>query len=222
MQRDFSEAKSYSPDLIVLPHMGTQFSNEIDSEQKVWFGIFKECGADIILGDHAHAVQPALIEKYGDRTVFSAYCLGDFANLYREKQGDASALIDIYIDRTTKEVIGGGIVPMYTQSVIAGTYRALPIYEIQYNEALRNQLSTDDFENAKVAHNAVMQAALEVCPDVSGITKRYLFDEKGFIRTKTAGLKLTNEMEFRNKWYKNVVLFFYFKSVCCNPFCYIV
>ena len=201
VQSDFREAKSYSPDLIiVLPHMGTQFSNEIDSEQKVWFEIFKECGADIILGDHAHAVQPALIEKYGDRTVFSAYCPGNFANQYREKQGDASALIDIYIDRTTKEVIGGGIVPMYTQSTIAGNYRALPIYEIQYNEALRNQLSTDDFENAKVAHNAVMKAALQVCPDVSGITKRYFFDEKGYIRTKTAGLKLTEEM-------KNGVLF---------------
>ncbi|MCI5904403.1 MAG: CapA family protein [Oscillospiraceae bacterium] len=196
VQSDFEAAKAYSPDLIiVLPHIGTQFSNGIDEEQKVWFEIFKECGADIILGDHAHAAEPALIEEYGGKKVFTAYCPGNFANIYREKQGDASALIDVYIDRETKELIGGGVVPLYTQSPIDGNYRALPVYEIQYNEVLRKQLSTDDYERAENAHNAVMNAVLGVCPDVSGITESYLFNENGFVRTKTTGLEITEEME---------------------------
>lgn len=196
VMKDLEEARSYSPDLIiVLPHIGTQFSNGIDEEQKVWFEIFKEGGADIILGDHAHAAEPALIEEYGGKKVFTAYCPGNFANLYRENQGDASALIDIYIDRETKEIIGGGVVPLYTQSPIDGNYRALPVYEIQYNEALRKQLSTDDFERAETAYNTVMNAVLGVCPYISGVTESFLFNENGYVRTKTVGMEITEEME---------------------------
>lgn len=147
VERDFADAKALDPDLIiVLPHMGTQFSNEADKEQEAWFGIFKELGADIILGDHAHAVQPAFIETIKGKKVFTAYCPGNFANIYREKQGDTSALIDVYINRATKEIIGGGIVPLYTQSALDGNFRALPLYDIQHNAALRSQLSTDDYE----------------------------------------------------------------------------
>lgn len=91
VEQDFEDAKARSPDIIiVLPHLGTQFSNEPDREQEVWFEIFKENGADVILGDHPHVVEPALVEEYNGRKVFTAYCPGNFANIYRENQGDAS------------------------------------------------------------------------------------------------------------------------------------
>ncbi len=187
VERDFAEAKALDPDLIiVLPHMGTQFSNKSDKEQEAWFGIFKELGADIILGDHAHAVQPAFIETFGGKKVFTAYCPGNFANIYREKQGDTSALIDVYIDRATKEIIGGGIVPLYTQSALDGNFRALPLYDIQHNAELRSQLSTDDYERAKEAHSVVTRVMLGAEPDISAVTENYLFDENGFIRRKSA------------------------------------
>lgn len=56
---DFEYLKKQEPDvIIVLPHMGTQFSHKIDDFQKIWNEIFIKAGANIILGDHAHAVQP--------------------------------------------------------------------------------------------------------------------------------------------------------------------
>lgn len=65
VEQDFADAKALDPDLImVLPHIGTQFSNSPDEEQNVWFDIFRQNGADIILGDHAHAVEPAVVEEY--------------------------------------------------------------------------------------------------------------------------------------------------------------
>ncbi|MCM1298065.1 MAG: CapA family protein [Firmicutes bacterium] len=196
VERDFDEAKALDPDLIiVLPHIGTQFSNRSDAEQEVWFKIFKDCGADIILGDHAHAVQPVYIEEYGGKNVFTAYCPGNFANLYRENQGDASALVEVYISPDTKEIIGGGIVPLYTQSPLEGNYRALPIYETEYNEALRKQLSTDDYQRAKEAHLVVTSVMLGCSPDISAVTKSYLFDSEGFLRQKASGLQLTEEMK---------------------------
>lgn len=196
VEADFKEAKALEPDLIVvLPHIGTQFSNAPDAEQEAWFSVFKELGADIILGDHAHAVQPVKIENYNGKSVFTLYCPGNFANIYREKQGDTSALVDVYIDRTTKKVIGGGIVPLYTQSPIDGNFRALPVYEIMNDPELRTQLSTDDLERARRAHDTVTDVMLGVKLDITAVTESYLFDKCGFLRRNASGLVLDDKMK---------------------------
>ena len=193
---DFQKAKSLSPDLIiVLPHIGTQFSNAPDEEQKVWFSIFKEYGADIILGDHPHVVEPVTIENYNGRTVYTAYCPGNFANIYRENQGDTSMLTDVYIDRETKKVIGGSIVPLYTHSPADGNFRAVPIYEIMNNTELRKQLTTDDIELAANANSIITKVVLGNQMDITAATERYYIGENGFLRTKATGLKLSDEMK---------------------------
>lgn len=196
VEDDFKEAKSLSPDLIiVLPHIGTQFSNEPDAEQKVWFNIFKENGADIIFGDHPHVVEPAYIEEYNGKNVFTAYCPGNFANIYRENQGDTSMLIDVYIDRKTKAIIGGGIVPLYTYAPADGNFRAVPIYEIMNNEKLRSQLTTDDIELAGNAYNIITEVVFGNEMEISSVTERLYFDNNGFIRTKTTGIELSEQMK---------------------------
>lgn len=196
VEEDLKEAKALSPDLIiVLPHIGTQFSNEPDAEQEVWFDIFKENGADIILGDHPHVVEPAFIEEYNDKNVFTAYCPGNFANIYRDYQGDTSMLIDVYIDRNTKEVIGGGIVPLYTYAPADGNFRAVPIYEIINNKKLRSQLTTDDIARAENANNIITRVVFGNEMDITSVTERYYFDENGFLRTKTSGLTLSEQMK---------------------------
>lgn len=195
VEEDFKAAKALSPDLIiVLPHMGTQFSNAPDEEQTVWFDIFKENGADIILGDHSHSVQPAVLEEYNGRDVFTAYCPGNFANIYRENQGDTSMLVDVFIDRDTKQVIGGGIVPLYTQSAIDGNYRALPVYSILNESSLREQLSTDDLLRADEANKTITKVVFGNEMDISSVTERYYFDKNGFIRSKAGGLEMSDEM----------------------------
>lgn len=196
VERDFEEAKKSDPDLIiVLPHMGAMFSNEPDDAQLAWFALFKECGADIILGDHSHVVQPAFLEEVNGKKVLTAYCPGHFADVYREIQGDTSMLVDVYIDRATKQVIGGGIVPLYSQSPIEGNYRGLPIYEIVNDPKLRAQLSTDDYQRAENANRLITKIVFGRELEISGITKRYYFDETGFLRAKTAGLELTEKMK---------------------------
>lgn len=195
VEQDFKDARALSPDLIiVLPHIGTQFSNAPDSEQEVWFNIFKENGADIILGDHPHAVEPVLIEKYNEKNVFTAYCPGNFANIYRDKQGDTSMLIDVYIDRDTKRVIGGSVVPLYTHARADGNFRAVPIYDIMNDAELRKQLTTDDIERAACSNEIITNVVFGQKMDVTSITERYYFNENGFIRSRSAGLALTDEM----------------------------
>ena len=201
VEEDFRQAKSLSPDLIlVLPHIGTQFSNEADKEQEVWFEIFKENGADIILGDHPHAVEPVTIEEYNGRNVFTAYCPGNFANIYREDQGDTSMLIDVYVDRDSKQVTGGSIVPLYTYAPVDGNYRAVPIYEIMTNPEVRSHLTTDDIERAALANETITEVVFGHKMDITSITERYYFNGDGFIRSKTTGLVLTDDMT-DGTWY---------------------
>ncbi len=196
VKADFKKAKSYSPDvIIVLPHMGTQFSNAPDEMQQTWFSIFKEFGADVILGDHAHSVQPAGIEEYGGKNVFTAYCPGNFANIYREYQGDTSMLVDVYIDSTSKSVIGGSIVPLYTCSSADGNFRALPVYDIMTDSELRRQLSTDDLERADTANETITKVVFGHAMDITSISERYYFTKDGFVRSKATGLVLDDDMK---------------------------
>lgn len=196
VEADFEKAKSFDPDIIiVLPHMGTQFSNAPDEMQQTWFDIFKECGADIILGDHSHSVQPAVIEEYSGKNVFTAYCPGNFANIYREYQGDTSMLVDVYIDRSTKSVIGGSIVPLYTCSSIDGNFRTLPVYDIMTDSALRKQLSTDDLERADAANETITEVVFGHAMDITSVSERYYFTKDGFVRSKVTGLVLDSDMK---------------------------
>ena len=196
VEQDFKEAKALRPDLIiVLPHTGTQFSNYPDQQQEVWFDIFKQNGADIILGDHPHVVEPIKVEQGKNGLVVTGYCPGNFANIYRKQQGDTSMLVDVYIDRTTKKVLGAGMVPLYTQAQADGNYRALPIYDIMHNPLLRRQLSTDDQQRAQEAFARIAQVVLATRLDISSVAPRYYLNENGWLREKAPPLTLTDQMK---------------------------
>ena len=205
VEEDFEAAKAMSPDLIiVLPHVGTQFLNDPDETQEVWFNIFKENGADIILGDHPHVVEPATIENVGDKKVFTAYCPGNFANVYREHQGDTSMLVDVYIDRDSKEVIGGSVVPLYTYAPADGNYKAVPVYEIMNNAQVRSELTVDDINRASIAHEIVTRVMFGYPMDIGNVTERYYFDENGFIRSRNSGLELSDEIKDESILYNSM------------------
>lgn len=196
VEQDFCDAKALNPDLIlVLPHIGTQFSNSMDDEQRVWFEIFKENGADIILGDHSHAVQPAGIETYNGKNVYTACCPGNFANIYRAQQGDTSMLTEVYIDRQTKSVIGGSIVPLYTFAPADGNFAAVPVYGIQNDPEIRARLTTDDIDRAADANAIITNVVFGHSMDISAVTERYYFNGDGFLRTKAEGPELTEQMK---------------------------
>jgi len=195
VKEDFILAKSFSPDLIiVLPHWGTQFSDAPDKFQQTWQKIFIDCGADIIFGDHTHSVQP--IEYDGKN--FTLFCPGNFANIYREHNGDASALVEVYIDRATKKIIGGAIIPLWTESTLDGNYRALPTNEIFTNKKLRGELSTRDFERVEEVLRHVTKIMLG--EEINFNQSKYFFDEGDFMRKKVASLEISNEM--RGDFYK--------------------
>lgn len=170
IEGDFEKAKRSGADLIVvLPHMGTQFSHETDSFQDHWNRLFADLGADLILGNHAHAVQP--LEYIDDTLVIN--CPGNFADGFTGYDSDAKALIEVYLDRTTGQVKGAAVIPMYTQEMEKGFYRALPIYDAL--QELRNDLPSRDLDRMKEVHALVTQVMLGQKISISNIQQRYFF-----------------------------------------------
>ena len=193
---DFELAKSYSPDfIVVLPHMGTQFSDSPDEFQVTWCNFFKELGADIILGDHTHSVQPVQISQEGSKTVFTAFSPGNYANIFRDYNGDASALIEVYIDKDSKSIIGGGIVPMWTYATVRGNYRPIPLNNIVNNDAINTSMSTDDMKRVEEINSHISNVMLGVSLDLHMIRERYYFNLNGYVRSQTSPLKITPELE---------------------------
>ena len=198
VRRDFEIAKSHQPDLIiVLPHWGTQFVDEPNDYQKLWRKNFLDFGADIIFGDHTHSVQPVKLETVDGRMTYTLFSPGNYANIYRGHNGDATAMVEVYIDRKTKKVIGGAVIPMWVQSTLRGNYRALPIFEILNNPKLGNEISTYELERAEFIHKHITRVMLGVELDLNMAQERLYLDEHGFMRSETPPLDITDEMMSR-------------------------
>lgn len=141
IEKDFEQAKNSKVDLImVMPHMGTQFKHTTNAFQKKFNQLFSDLGADIVLGDHALAVQP--IEYINDTLIIN--CPGNFANSYIEKNGDAPAIVKIYIDHKSKKVNATSVIPMYTQEFENRNFRAVPIYKFVTDDDLFFTLNSSE------------------------------------------------------------------------------
>lgn len=196
VEEDFDYAKSLEPDLIiVLPHMGTQFMDDADEFQTLWRQNFISLGADIVLGDHSHSVQPAFLEEVDGRMTFTAYCPGNYANIYREYNGDASALIEVFIDPDTHEITGGGVIPMWITAQADGNYRPIPVWDIVNDEEVRSSLTIDDLARVEEVHEHITEVVLGHALNIDMIEPDYLFDASGFLRRPCDPLELDEQME---------------------------
>lgn len=172
IENDFAKAKDAEADLIiVMPHMGTQFSHETDEFQDYWNKKFSELGADIILGGHTQAVQP--IEQIGNTMVVN--CPGKFANSYIRYDGDATSIVEIYINKETKKPVANAVIPMYTQEFKSGYFRAMPIYDILTRNDIYDQMAHIDLERINQVHELTTEIMLGEKITTDNVQPRYFF-----------------------------------------------
>ena len=211
VEEDFARAKQENPDLIfVIPHMGTQFTDAPDNYQQTWTEIFLSLGADAVLNDHTHSVQPVEVLDRDGKTKAVVNCPGNFANIYHGHDGDASALTEIYIDRQTKAITGIGVIPMWTQSQISGNYRALPIYDILHDDRLREQISAYDLERIEAVNKHITTVMLGKTVPFEDICERYFVTADGLFLTKSEQAAITEKAE-KSVLYQKLISA---KSVC--------
>lgn len=170
IKNDFIRAKKESPDIIiVLAHMGEQFLHHTVEFQEKWNKIFSDLGADIILGDHSHTVQP--LEYIGNTLIINSP--GNFANSYIKMDGDSTALIDIYINKHSKKVIGASAIPMYTKKLEQNLFCAIPIYDLINNKLIE----INETERMRVEKIQLMSTKVLIGKEIGikDIKKNYFF-----------------------------------------------
>ena len=184
IEKDFKKIKKENIDyIIVLVHMGTQFNLRTNNFQKKWNKIFSDLGANIILGDHAHVVEPLEIL---DNT-FIVNCPGNFVNSYIKKKGDATSIVDLYFDKQSKKFIGSSIVPMYTQEYKRKYFRAVPIYKI-----LNNSIKIPSKQIKRVKKIQKLITRVMIGKKVKEIKENYFFINGSYIDIKNKETNLKN------------------------------
>ena len=179
IKNDVQKAKDSKADLIaVLLHMGTQFLHKPDNFQQKWNKIFTELGVDIILGDHPHAVQP--IEFVNNNKTIIVNCPGNFANSYINKDGDATAIIDLYIDKESKKLIGSSVIPMYTYQLRKGFFIALPIYNVIKKIKFNDTINESDMKRIKEVQELSTNVIIGKKVPLHNVQEEYVFINNTF------------------------------------------
>ena len=195
VEADLARAREAGCDLIVvLPHWGTQFSFAPDEMQHTWRDIFLDGGADIILGDHTHSVQPLVLDERDGRMTCTCYCPGNYTNVYRDHDGDASALVEVHVSKQTKQVVGASVIPMWTATAVNGNYRPLPTYDILHNQALANQITTNDLERVGDVQELVTSVMIGETLDLQVARPRMTLTPEGFKRGSVPQIEITDTM----------------------------
>lgn len=186
VKEDFKRLKSHNPDIIiVLPHMGEQFLHAPDEDQLAWCELFVEHGADIIFSDHPHAVQPIEWRKnQSGKNVLIAHCPGNFVNSYISHDGDASMIVEAYLDPGTGEPFAASCIPLYSYCKQKyGRYQALPLFKAIKVDSLYSRLSAADYKRISAINKLITRTALGVKLSFDQLQPRYFtFASGGYVR----------------------------------------
>lgn len=184
---DFARAKAQHPDLIIaMPHMGREFFHQPDAFQRFWTDFMVAQGADIIMGDHPHCVQPVEWRKRGEDNVLICYCPGNLVSSAIAKDGDASMLAEAYLDPQTGKPVAAAVIPLYAYSgayaKLGANYQVMPVYDALTRPELANTFSRYEERRIEEVQRLVTQAALgvEIGPDQA--QKRYICFADGIYR----------------------------------------
>ena len=193
VREDFKRLMSQRPDIIiVLPHMREQFLHAPDEDQLAWCELFVEQGADIIFSDHPHAVQPIeWRQNKNGKNVLIAHCPGNFVNSYIGHDGDASMIVEAYLNPCTGEPFAASCIPLYSYCKQKdGSFQALPIYKGIKVDSLYSRLSVSEYKRMCSAHELITKTALGVKLPIDQLQQRYYtFASGGYVRNPAPAME---------------------------------
>ena len=135
--------------IIAFPHWGKEYVREPDSSQKKYAKALAQAGVDIIIGSHAHMVQPMGYQTVtrDDGTakqVFTMFCMGNFISDHVLQYTDNGVILDLTVNEQADGTFtcdNVGYIPTYTWKQ-DGAVRVLPS-----GKYLENRPSGMDDEN---------------------------------------------------------------------------
>lgn len=86
IREDIAAAKADSDLVILFAHWGTEYAEEPDEFQAKWTHVFLECGVDIVVGTHPHALQPyEMLRDESGHEMLVYYSIGNYISAQAEK-----------------------------------------------------------------------------------------------------------------------------------------
>ncbi len=156
VKKDLAFAETNADFTIVCPHWGTEYNPGTDASQKKWTKIFREGGADLVIGTHPHVLEPVefiqddipgISNNHGNGDMLVYYSLGNFVNWTSgtgagttNRMVGGMAKINISKNSSSKETViaGYGIEPVVCH--VSSGYKGVTIYPLStYTEELAAQ-----------------------------------------------------------------------------------
>ncbi len=83
LKSEVAEARKVADVVLVYMHWGTEYTNEANDEQKAIAQVCADNGVDVVIGSHAHVIQPVeWVSRANGGKMLCAYGLGDFLSGY--------------------------------------------------------------------------------------------------------------------------------------------
>lgn len=83
LKSEVAEARKVADVVLVYMHWGTEYTNEPNDEQKAIAQVCADNGVDVVIGSHAHVIQPVeWVSRADGGKMLCAYGLGDFLSGY--------------------------------------------------------------------------------------------------------------------------------------------
>lgn len=117
MLSDITAAKQQADVVMVFPHWGTEYSQDISVAQEELTTFFSENGVDIVIGTHPHVIEPIKeIKRPDGKNMLVYYSLGNFISHQNNMERMLGGMADLVITKTGTEVtFTGKVKPTVTQ-----------------------------------------------------------------------------------------------------------
>ena len=193
IKQEIAKAKTLDPDVIIaLPHMGNEYELKKNDTFVKWADLMFEAGADIVLANHPHVVQPVEFKYVQDengeeRKVFVAYSLGNFISSQRPEPREAGVMLHLYFNKLEgegTELTNVTYTPTWVQFEKASGekyIRTLPVYDILRDaEAGGNkfELTNQDLERVKRVHQELSQQIINESLPLTNQQEEYVIHEQ--------------------------------------------
>lgn len=113
-KQQLAEARSKADIVIASMRWGTEYSQDVNQQQKTWARQVANLGADVILGHGPHVLEPTEEIALDDgRKAYVWYSLGNFLNAQLEAETLFNGIAVMDIDPETKKIAGMNYLPVY-------------------------------------------------------------------------------------------------------------
>ncbi len=153
LRRDIARAEEIADFTVVLPHWGTEYVLEPDSNQEYWTDLMFDCGVDLVIGTHPHVIQPVELIEDENHSMLVYYSIGNFINSTAQKgAGIANRMVGGIANVTLDKNESGkvyikdyGVTPIVTH-VLTGSGRITTYLLSDYTEELakENEIISSD------------------------------------------------------------------------------